>query len=264
MGKLQGVYSRFARPQLAVAVLAFGMACGGYAISFASPTPPIQIAIKQRQQLPRYVQSAAVVRQPVDCAKMACIALTFDDGPGSETTPQVLDILDRHHAKATFFVIGSHVAGREDLLRRIHQSGHEIGNHSWSHPHFTQIPFEQVDSEIERTQAAIVGAGVPAPHLFRPPYGDVNQAVLSHIPLTVVRWNIDPEDWHPKRGKHVLEHMSTHVKPGGMVVLHDTEASTAATLEPLISQLEANNYTLVTVSELLDLAPGQPGVFFGR
>jgi peptidoglycan/xylan/chitin deacetylase (PgdA/CDA1 family) len=264
MGKITGLYKAFVRPQVLIALVAFGAVFGGWMLSHTRSVQSASAAATVEQPLSYQVQSAATVRQPVDCSKMACIALTFDDGPSSDVTPQVLDVLERHQAKATFFVLGSRVAGREDLLRRIHQDGYEIGNHSWSHSSFIKIPLAQVDDEIENTQEAIVKAGVPAPHLFRPPYGDINEAILAHIPLTVVRWNIDPEDWHPKQREHLLEHMSTHAKPGGMVVLHDTETNTATTLEALITDLEAQHYTLVTVSELLDLAPGQPGVFFGR
>lgn len=199
-----------------------------------------------------------------NCEATKCLALTFDDGPDASLTPHILDTLKRHNAKATFFVLGSHVGGNEALLQRIHQEGHEIGNHSWSHPYFTRISPDQVRSEVLGTQAAITKAGVPAPHIFRPPYGDMNDIVVSQIPMSVVRWNIDPEDWHPKRQQQLVEHMAVHARPGAVVVMHDTEVTTAERLDLLLTQLESQQFTLVTVSTMLGLSPGQQGVYFAR
>jgi peptidoglycan-N-acetylglucosamine deacetylase len=209
-------------------------------------------------------QTSVQRAMPADCTAQACLALTFDDGPDVHLTPQVLDILKRHNAHATFFVQGSHVPGNEAILKRIHAEGHEIGNHSWGHPYFTKLTPEQIRQEIASTQEVIAKAGVPAPHLFRPPYGDINTVVMGHIPLTVVRWNIDPEDWHPNKKAYLLEHMASHARPGGVVIMHDTEATTVEKLEPLLVQLKTGNYTFVTVSELLSITPGQKGVYFNR
>ncbi|MGH7158162.1 MAG: polysaccharide deacetylase family protein [Candidatus Saccharimonadales bacterium] len=208
--------------------------------------------------------TAEPVTPRVDCAALKCIALTFDDGPDANITPQILDILKKHNAHATFFVQGVRIGGKEAILRRAFAEGHEIGNHSWNHPYFTRIPLDQVQSEIESTQNAVIKAGVPAPRLFRPPYGDMNEAVLAHIPLTVVRWNIDPEDWHPKRQTHLLEHMAAHARPGGVAVMHDTEPATLERLDGLLTQLEAQQYRAVTVSDALGIQAGQPGVYFSR
>lgn len=248
------------RPPVAVFVLAITLLAMGLLTtrSQAAMSRPLA-ALK-----PVQAHVKGVSAPPVDCAKVPCFALTFDDGPDAALTPQVLDALARHNAHATFFVLGNHVAGNEQILKRIHNEGHEIGNHSWGHPWFTKLSAEQVESEIANTQTAIMRAGVPAPDLFRPPYGDMNEAVRAHVPLTIVRWNVDPEDWHPKKQRHILEHLQAHARPGGMVVLHDTEAHTVTILDQAITQLQASGYTLVTVSDLLSMPAGQPGVFFGR
>lgn len=199
-----------------------------------------------------------------NCETVKCVALTFDDGPDAAITPRVLDTLKQHDAKATFFVLGGHVRGNEALLRRIHAEGHEIGNHSWNHPHFTRIPLDQVRSEIQDTQTVIAQAGVPTPHLFRPPYGDMNEVVAAQIPLSVVRWNVDPEDWHPKMKPLLIEHIIAYTHPGSVIVLHDTEVSTADRLDALLAQLKAQGFTFVTVSHIMGLSPGQQGVYFAR
>lgn len=248
------------------AVVASGLAMLFLAIGFSWPrspelmaSPPVFAFVS-----PLPGVHGAAITAPVDCAKLACLALTFDDGPDATFTPHILDTLDRHNARATFFVLGNHVAGNEQLLQRMYKTGHEIGNHSWSHPSFIKIPIEQVESEVANTQTAIMRAGVPAPHVFRPPYGDMNDIVRAHVPLTIVRWNVDPEDWHPKKQHMILEHLTHHARAGSVIVLHDTEPTTAAMLDQIIVQLQTSGYMLVTVSDLLTMPAGQPGVFFGR
>jgi peptidoglycan/xylan/chitin deacetylase (PgdA/CDA1 family) len=199
----------------------------------------------------------------VDCAAQACLALTFDDGPHRTITPQVLDTLERRGARATFFVLGSHVAGNEALLRRMYGNGHEIGNHSWSHPDFTALNAEQIQQQIVHTQAAVIAAGLPAPTIFRPPYGAINAVVRNRVPMSVALWNVDPEDWEVRDPAKIIARVHAHVVPGGVVDLHDTYQATADSLDQLIGELQ-QHYRLVTFSELFDLAPGQPGVFYGR
>lgn len=251
----QQFFARFWKPQGLVVLLGGLIVFGGYLLW------PGQ---QQVVTAPSETKKRVGVSSFVDCSAAKCLALTFDDGPDPAITPQVLDILKRHNARATFFVMGRHVPGNEALLRRIHAEGHEIGNHSWNHPYFTRISLEQVRSEIASTQVAITKTGVPAPRLFRPPYGDINAAVASQIPLTVVRWNIDPEDWHPKKKDHMLEHLAAYARPGGVVVMHDTEITTAQRLDALLAQLEGQQYAFVTASEALGITPGQRGIFFGR
>lgn len=200
---------------------------------------------------------------PVDCGREVCVALTFDDGPSAETTPLVLDALARHQARATFFVLGTNVAGNEQLIRRMYQEGHEIGNHSWNHPKFTTLTPEQIQDQIDLTQVAVANTGVPAPTLLRPPYGDINDVVASHIPMTIALWNADPADWGHHRAEEVPGLIESHVRPGRVVVLHDTHRRTAESLDAVIANLQ-KSYKLVTFSELFDLSPGQPGRYYGR
>ncbi len=221
----------------------------------AAPIPVIQPQVPQVEGI--------AVSTPVDCSRVACMALTFDDGPSPTVTPQILDILDRHNAKATFFMIGWRIAGNEALVQRIHASGHEIGNHTWSHRDLSSLTPQEVEDDVAQAQNAITAAGVPAPRLFRAPYGAVDPMVRSHIPMTVVSWNIDPEDWHQKKPQKIIDHVLTYAKPGAIVDLHDIHQPTADALDAMLTGLE-QNYRLVTVSELLGLPPGQPGIFYGR
>lgn len=208
------------------------------------------------------VKGAAVERlaRP-DCSKKPCIALTFDDGPHDRVTPHILDTLARHDVKATFFLVGSHIAGREELVRREHREGHEIGNHSWSHPDLTKLAPADALSEIARTQTAIAQTGVPAPRLMRPPYGAIDEMVAGHTRLTIIRWNVDPADWKTKDPAKLHEQILTQARSGAIILLHDKPA-TAAALDGVIASLKPV-YQFVTVSQLLDLSMGDQGQFFG-
>ncbi|MGF7228682.1 MAG: polysaccharide deacetylase family protein [Candidatus Saccharibacteria bacterium] len=200
---------------------------------------------------------------PVDCAHVSCLALTFDDGPNPITTPQILDALERDHVPATFFVVGSRAYGQKNLLRRMFFDGDEIGDHSWNHPDLTALTSSQIMDQVAQTQAAVMAAGLPAPTLFRPPYGAVNANVRSTIPLTIAMWNGDPLDWKEKDVNKVIDSIVGQAKPGGVLDMHDIYGVTAQAIGPAIDQLR-DKYTFVTFSQLFDLQPGQRGEFFGR
>lgn len=256
-------YKRVVRPQTA-AVLAAVLFCAVGYLTVPKIVRPTQAAgvpeIKPATE--QHVRGASIVA-PVDCGKVPCMALTFDDGPNAEVTPRVLDILAAHNVKATFFLIGERVPGNERLVRRIHQDGHEIGNHTWSHHKLSELSPQGVEDDIAHAQRAIVAAGVPTPNLFRPPYGDVDAMVRSHIAMTIVSWNIDPTDWKADTPQEIIDQVLAHAKPGGIVDLHDIHSVTADALDSLINALQ-QNYHLVTASQLLGLPPGQPGIFYGR
>ncbi|MBA3730737.1 MAG: polysaccharide deacetylase family protein [Sphingomonas sp.] len=181
------------------------------------------------------------------------VALTFDDSPSQEGLNSVLPLLERHRAKATFFLIGERVTA--PLVQRIVEDGHEIGNHSFNHHRMVFRKSSFYDEEIRRTDAVLVAAGAPAPTLFRPPFGKK----LIGLPLAVQRsgkrmvmWDSgDPPDRDPKiYAKKVLD----QVRPGSIVLIHPMYSANATEREalPLILEgLAKSGYRLVTVSELL-------------
>ena len=199
----------------------------------------------------------------VDCARLPCLNLSFDDGPNPITTPQILSILEQNRVHADFFVVGLRAAAMPGILQREHRDGDEIGNHSWSHPDLTTLTPARVAAQISQTQAAVAAAGVPAPRLFRPPYGAVNATVESQVHLTLAMWNVDPEDWNTNDPGQLVQKVTAQAKPGGVVDLHDIDSSTVAALPAILQNLKSR-FQLVTMSQLFNLAPNEPGEFFGR
>jgi len=195
------------------------------------------------------IPSMPLQQPPPDCAKQACLALTFDDGPDPHLTPKLLDILAEHQVKATFFVLGSQVARYPELARRIAEEGHEIGNHSWGHGNFTKMKPAQMLQDITHTQDMLQAAGVTPPTLFRPPYGASNEAVRRTVPLAFTFWNIDPRDWKQQKPTELTASIMAAAKPGGIVVLHDIKSTTVAAAPEFITNLK-QRYHLVTVSRL--------------
>ncbi len=208
-------------------------------------------------------KSAPALEVP-DCRRVPCIALTFDDGPNPKTTAQILATLEQEQVPATFFVIGSRVAANAELIRRMHRDGFEIGNHSWSHPDMTTLKPKQIRAQVTQTQLAIERAGAPAPTLFRPPYGDVDGDMRANISLTFMFWNEDPRDWAAHNANQVARAVEASARPGGVTDMHDIYSSTADALPKVVHDLRARQYHFVTVSQLLELHPGQKGEFYGR
>lgn len=200
----------------------------------------------------------------VDCAVVKCVALTFDDGPGPHTD-RLLQVLAAADAEATFFLVGEKVAADPLAAKRIADAGMEIGNHSWSHPDLTTIPAAEVATQLSSTTAAIEAATGQRPVLMRPGFGMLDDEVLSqagHQGLAAINWDVVPYDWlHDTDTAASRAVLMAHLRPGSVVLLHDTFASTVDLVEEFLPVLRANGYHPVTVSRLL--GPRQPGSVYG-
>ena len=202
----------------------------------------------------------------VDCAKDKCVALTFDDGP-TPYTDRLVQVLQDAGAKATFFMIGNKVAANPDGAKRVAEAGMEIGNHTWEHPNMTTIPEQDVPDQLSRAQQAIATATGQTPKLWRPAGGltdDAVNAVAAKDGLAAILWDVIPFDWINDSNTAATRYMlMTQIKPGSVVLFHDSYSSTVDLVQQFIPVLKANGYHLVTVSQLLgDRAPGS--VYGGR
>ena len=185
------------------------------------------------------------------------IALTFDDGPDKKLTPRLLDLLAEHHIHVTFFVVGENAVERPEILQRAVREGHEIGNHSWSHPNLAKMSEENVRSQIQRTQEAITSAIGSRPTLFRPPYGSVTahqkRFIHDELGYEIILWEVDPLDWKNPGPSVVTSRILKETRPGSIVLSHDIHAQTIQAMPATLAELEAKGFKFVTVSELLKL-----------
>ena len=200
----------------------------------------------------------------VDCARVSCVALTFDDGPGPYTD-RLLKTLTDNDARATFFLIGNKVAANPAGARRIAEAGMEIGSHTWEHPDMTAIPPEDIAGQFSKADEAIEAATGRRPTLVRTAGGLINGEVLAEAGrqgLADVNWDVIPFDWINDADTVATRYMlMTQIRPNSVVLFHDTYSSTVDLVHQFIPVLRANGYHLVTVSHLL--GPREPGSSYG-
>jgi peptidoglycan-N-acetylglucosamine deacetylase len=191
------------------------------------------------------------------------IAMTFDDGPSATLTPKLLDLLAAHHIKATFFVIGENVAQYPEIVARAAREGHEIANHSWSHPNLAKLSDEGVRRQLWRTDEAIKSATGVRPTLLRPPYGSITERekrwIHDEFGYQIVLWDVDPYDWKRPGPAVVRNRILQETRPGSIVLSHDIHPGTIEAMPSTFDALEAKGFKFVTVSELIrDAVPRPP------
>jgi peptidoglycan-N-acetylglucosamine deacetylase len=225
---------------------------------------------------PNNYPSTFVIQRTGD--RPGLVALTFDDGPDPVWTPRMLDILKAEHVPATFFVIGEYGQANPDLIRRIVNEGHDIGNHTYSHPNLGEVPSWITDLELTATQRLIESLTGRSTKLFRPPYyGDSEPETPNELePLVraeqlgyiTVGLHIDPDDWRRPGIDEIVKRTvdgvtnpnATDETRGEVVLLHDgggDRSETVAALPQIIEQLRAKGYRFVTVSELAGVTQAQ-------
>lgn len=183
------------------------------------------------------------------------IAMTFDDGPSPETTPRLLDILKQRNIKATFFMIGQNAEHNPAIVQRILAEGHEIGNHSWTHPQLSKLSDDRVTEEINKTQAAIKNACGYTPVILRPPYGAITarqkQWIEQQFGLSVIIWTVDPFDWKRPGASVIEQRILAGARPGAIILSHDIHKQTVDAMPATLDALAAKGFKFVTVSQLI-------------
>lgn len=180
------------------------------------------------------------------------VALTFDDGPHYTVTPRILDILQEHNARATFFVLGNRVDNFPNIIQREYSQGHEIGSHSFSHPQITTLTSDEIEYQFAETEHRIQQYVPYTTKLVRPPYGQITQSLKEVLQKTFVLWSIDTQDWKTRDKDAIVSEVLNNVKDGDIILMHDMYSTTADACEELIPALIERGYQLVTVSELLN------------
>ena len=193
-----------------------------------------------------------------DCSVDKCIALTFDDGPGPYTD-LLLDTLNEHEAAATFYVLGSKVADNTGTLQRMSAEGHEIGNHTWDHQDLTELPSQEIESELQRTDQAITQATGDEPGTVRPPYGALDQTVRQSVNQPMLLWDVDTRDWESLDSAQVTNVAVQEAAEGSVLLFHDIHASTVEAIPDVLQELKKDGYEFVTVEQLFDEHSMEPG-----
>lgn len=187
------------------------------------------------------------------------IALTFDDGPNPVYTPQILDLLKAYDAKATFFVLGKRVQMYPALAIREVNEGHEIANHTFDHHYLKNVSSQKLMDEIRQTQDIIFDITEQTPHVFRPPGGFYNEALLQltqEDKLTVVMWSWyqDTKDWKRPGVDKIVHTVLSNVHNGDIILFHDLQGDCSQTVEALkriIPELKNQGYQFLTVTDLI-------------
>ena len=179
------------------------------------------------------------------------IALTFDDGPSRKYTPILLDGLKERGVHATFFLMGKNIEGEEDIVKRMSEEGHLIGNHSYEHIQLTKAGAKAVCEAVEHTQEQIEAITGKRSEYIRPPYGDWNEELEEEIGMTPVLWSLDSLDWKLKDTGKIIRQVLKDVKDGDIILLHDIFPSSVEAALELIDILQKEGYVFVTADELL-------------
>lgn len=178
------------------------------------------------------------------------VALTFDDGPNPNTTPVALELLKKYNAKGTFFMVGKAVAGNEEIIKQVVAEGHQIGNHSWSHPLLTKISLEQAKSQINDTTEALKKASGQDVHIMRPPYGGINATIQAAVDQSFILWDVDTLDWKNRNTASIMKEVRK-ARPGSIILMHDVHKTSINALPSVLQYLTEQGFELVTIDELM-------------
>lgn len=183
------------------------------------------------------------------------VALTFDDGPHGANTPRLLEMLKQRKIPATFFMVGQCVAEFPDIVKKIVADGHEVANHSWSHPQLSSMTESGVREQLQKTHDAIIAACGVTPKIMRPPFGafTARQRAWAHGEwgYKCILWDVDPLDWKVRNADHVKNEILKATVPGSIILAHDIHKTTIDAMPGTIDGLLAKGFKFVTVSELL-------------
>ncbi len=264
--------ARHRRLALALGMAALGglVFAGGHGLLVRHKVKPATVAAGTQEQRfvidpqpqpvrtpkPKYVslKKESIIDGSGRRSSVPAFQLTFDDGPNPKYTPQVLDWLKENHLHATFFLVGENVARYPGLVKRIVAEGHDIGNHSWSHPKLSGMSDAKVRDQIKRTHDAIVSACGRAPTLFRPPYGALKPAQKAWIEkefgYKTVLWDIDTLDWTKTSSAAVAKRIEKGLRPGrsNIILSHDIHPFILPALKQLAPKLQPGAPAATTVA----------------
>ena len=179
------------------------------------------------------------------------IALTFDDGPHPVYTPKLLDGLKERNVKATFFVVGKNIEGREDIIKRMDEEGHLIGNHTYDHVKITGLPEEEACAQITKTSELVKEITGKNTEFVRPPFGAWDKKLECGFEMFPVLWSIDPLDWTTKNVDAVVQKVLSRAEENSIILLHDYYDSSVEAALKIVDALLERGFEFVTVDEVV-------------
>lgn len=221
--------------------LIIGILAGTIAIT--STVKAVQTATAQRE-IPIYC---------VDTDKKQ-VALSFDAAWGNEQTENLLNTLDKYKVKTTFFLVGDWVKNFPDSVKEIAKRGHDIGNHSDTHPHMTQMSSSDMVSQIQSCNDKVKELTGKAPTLFRAPYGDYNNDVVKSVNgcnMYCVQWDVDSLDWKDPSAEQITKNITGKIKNGSIILMHNGAKNTPEALPIVIEAIKSEGYEIVPISQIL-------------
>lgn len=194
------------------------------------------------------LETADLSRAPKELAPT--VAITFDDGP-SIYTESLLEGLKQRQVKASFFLLGKNIQGKEAVVEEMYRQGHLIGNHTYSHVQLSKLSKEEAKEEIEKTSELIYNITGEYTNFVRPPYGDWEKELEYLVNMLPVFWSVDPLDWKTDDAKSVVKSVEKEIQDGDIILLHDSTESSVEAALGIVDDLQAKGYEFVTVDELL-------------
>lgn len=182
------------------------------------------------------------------------VAITFDCAWGAEDMESILSTLKNHNCKATFFVLGTWAEQNPDIMKKIVADGHEIGNHSYNHTHYTAMSQNEMLADIDKCNKAIKDTSGISPTLFRAPSGDYNNSVIETVHsknMEYIQWSVDSLDWRGLTCEQMSERIIPKTKSGDILLFHNGTAHTAESLDKILTELEKKGFSFLKVSDLI-------------
>ncbi len=180
------------------------------------------------------------------------IAFTFDDGPHKTNTDKILDLLAQYGCHATFFMQGINASYYPDVVKRVYESGNELGNHTWDHKNLKNLSESEISAEVNDAADEIESITGSRPKVVRPPYGGFNDTVKAVVEEPLIRWSVDSMDWDSRDPDQIVPLVLENVEDGDIILFHDVHETTTPAIERLLPALIDEGYTIVSVSELME------------
>ena len=229
----------------------------------ASVNEPTQKSVESAQSQTTEPEPTQESTEAVQDPTVKSVAISFDDGPGATTTPQLLQILKEKNVHATFFVLGENTAQHPDIVKQTAEAGHEIGNHTYDHQDLATLSAQSITEEVTKADTEIKKATGKTPTFVRPPYGSITSVGASVIQQPIIEWSVDSEDWKTRNPDLILQKIQATVYDGAIILFHDIYPETIRAVPQVIDYLQEQGYRITTVGDLL----GRPTTvenYYGR